>query len=371
MDLLLAELKYSDGWQLDIKEYIEEYSEIIWTTRWNACGDFVLTVPSDSFKTISDYKELINKIIINKSATDNISSAVPDDYMIIEKITLTYDVTLNQMLMIEGRNLLSILERRIIWGQQSFRSSQTLKSACDIMVNNAIISPSDSNRKIDAFKIGTYSASRTIEASQVSYDNLLDTLIDVCGDDYSPQVILDGGYFVFSLYQGADRTINSNDPMIFSQRLENLEKYEYIKDISTFKNAWLCAGDGEGAQRKKQSNYWNSGTDEEKGIGLYRRELYIDARNISSEDSSGTIPTATYNKMLLQCIEDKRLKTWIEELSTAELNFGDKKYGKDYSVGDRASLVDSVGAVHTIRITEFIRCASKEGYKEYPNFELL
>lgn len=372
MEIYLADLVYTsatDKWAVVPSEYLENYTELIWTKRWQDVGDFVLNIPTSSLKTVTNYDNLINRVIVLKSEMVN-GEIQPNDYMIIEKAVLSYDLDNNEILTLEGKDLLVLLQRRIIWGQQSFRNIQTVKSAVDTIVTDAIINPTDTNRKIGGFGIGTYTASDSFDAQQSSYANLFEKIVELCGDEYSPQIVLTDT-FTFTLYQGTDRTLSSDIPLVFSQKMDNLEKYEWLKDVSDFKNAWLCAGEGEGAERKIQTNYWNTGQADDKGIGIYRRELYIDARDISSEDEGGTIPEATYNKMLQKRIEEKRLETWIKEASTAELLFEGLIYGVDYSIGDKATVIDTLGNSHDIRITELIKSENEEGYKVYPSFQLI
>lgn len=367
MEIYFADLNYQNSaWLVELGELIEEYSSLIWTKRWQAFGDFVLTMPVDALKGVNSYDSLIGRLVVlrGEMSSDMTTLLRPDDYMLIEKVTLTYDAYARAILVIEGNDLVSLLGRRIIWGQSSFRESQTVKEVVDTLVNESIISPTDSDRQIYGFNIDSYSASDTIEALQRSYDNVYDTIIELCKDKYSPEVTLDSGILKFKLYAGTDRTLATNDPLTFSEELDNLEKYEYLKDLTEYKNAWLCAGEGEGADRITVSN-----TDGQTGIA--RRELYIDARDISQQDEDGEVPLETYEEMLQTRIQDSKYDTWINELSTAELTFEGKTYGVDYFVGDKATLIDPLGNAHTIRITEFIRCDDSNGYSEFPNFEII
>lgn len=371
MEIYLADLNYQNSkWNLDIQEYLEGFSEIIWTKRWQQTGDFVLKIPTSQLKSVTNYDDLINKFLCLKSPLTSNNSIVPDEYMIIEKIVLDYDLDNNEILTLEGKDLLTLLERRIIWGMQSFDASETIKHAIDTMVTDAIVNPADANRKINGFEIGTYTASDTFEAEQRSYNNVFESIIELCGTEYSPRIDLTDK-FTFVLYQGTDRTVGSASPLVFSNRLDNLEQFEWLKDVSEYKNAWLVGGEGEGTDRKTQSKFRNTGETDDRGVGLYRREIFIDAKDISSEVDGATIPEATYNQMLLQRVDEKMLETWIKEACTSELTFEGVRYGVDYSIGDKATVIDTLGNAHNIRITEFIRSQNADGYKEYPNFEII
>ena len=69
--------------------------------------------------------------------------------MIIEDIKINADTEEGNHLIVTGRSLESILERRIIWGQRIFNGN--LQNGIQTMLNECIISPSIADRKISNF----------------------------------------------------------------------------------------------------------------------------------------------------------------------------------------------------------------------------
>lgn len=85
---------------------IDTYESMIWTDRYNSYGDFEIYFAMDT----------------------NLLSCLKEDYylwlkdsehcMIIEDIKINADIEEGNHLVVTGRSLESILERRIIWGQR-------------------------------------------------------------------------------------------------------------------------------------------------------------------------------------------------------------------------------------------------------------
>jgi len=371
MTLYIADISLNNNlWKFEPIEYIEEFTSIIWTERWQKCGDFVLTLPSSSLRNFDSYDDLIDKMLVLKNEKvprEGEKITYENEYMFIESYSVVYDADDVDTLTLQGKDLTSILARRIVWGQRVY-TNQTIKQICNDLVDSQIVNPeavsSGNYRKIVGFSATNYDADDIINNIQFTGDNLLDALIAVCGTDYTPRIkTFYNNRFRFDLYKGIVR------PIVFSQDLDNLERYEEIEDISEYKNAWLVGGEGEGIFRRYVDYSWEGGKYQRWGAGLFRREKFVDARDVSSND--GEIGEADYNAMLQQRGMDKRLETWVERDGTAEIVTNNLKYKTDYLVGDIITIIDTLNNKHQARITEFIRCEDADGYKEYPNFEFI
>ena len=88
-------------------------------------------------------------------------------------------------------------------------------------------------------------------------------------------VLNSSNVFEFSLYAGLDHSYQqtTNPYVIFSPEFNNIITSTYTEDDIPFKNVALVAGVGEGDERVTISVGSASGLD--------RRELYVDARDIS------------------------------------------------------------------------------------------
>jgi hypothetical protein len=81
--------------------------------------------------------------------------------------------------------------------------------------------------------------------------------------------------------------------VIFSPKFENIINSSYIESKSSLKNVTLIGGEGEGASRK----YTTVGN----GSGLDRREIFTDARDVSSDVGNGVVLTESeYTAQLKQ-----------------------------------------------------------------------
>lgn len=177
----------------------------------------------------------------------------------------------------------------------------------------------------------------------------------------------DDNKFVFKLYAGADRSYDqfTNPYVIFSPKFENVINTNYLESKKTLKTVTLVAGEGEGADRRTTTVACASGA----GTGLNRRELYTDARDVSSTVDNETLTDTEYNAQLSQ----RGLENLAENIATK--SFEGKvestrmyRYGEDFFLGDMVQIVNEYGIEGKARVTEFIRSQSKEGLDSYPTF---
>ena len=217
--------------------------------------------------------------------------------MIVEKIQITSDTEDGNHVTVTGRSLESILDRRIVWGQKLL--SGNLQNGIKTLLNENVISPSDSNRKISnfIFKESTDSAITKLKLeAQYTGDNLYDVIQKICEEQgIGFKITLnDKKQFVFELYAGFDRSYDQteNPYVIFSPKFENIINSNYIESKASLKTVTLVGGEGEGAGRR----YTTVGG----GSGLNRRELFTDARDISSNvGSDDALTDAEYMACLL------------------------------------------------------------------------
>ena len=308
---------------------IESYTSFIWTDRFNEYGDFSITFKMD--RTLLDtYK-----------AGYYITTTFSDRMMIVEDFELITDVESGDDLTITGRSLEGLLCRRIIWNQTIFNGN--LQNAIEKLLNDAIINPSIADRKISNFVFrrtdNEYINSITID-TQYTGDNLYDVISDLCKEsNIGFKVIFEDGFFVFSLFVGEDNTAD----VIFSPEFGNLQSSDYKEMNSEYKNVALVAGEGEGNARKTTTIGESSGLD--------RKELYVDARDLST--NNGAIALATYYEQLKQRGNEK-----LAENQKIHSHYGDiipnvyKSYGIDYHIGDFVSFIDSYGFKSNPRVDE-------------------
>jgi hypothetical protein len=336
---------------------IDTYESMIWTDRYNAYGDFEIYFAMD----------------------ENLLEYIKEDYylwlkdsehsMIIEDIKIDADTEEGNRLIVTGRSLESILERRIIWGQRIF--SGNLQNAIQTMLNENIISPSVADRKIANFifvpSTDSKITSLTID-NQYTGDDLYTVIKGLCEENNIgfKIVLTDDNQFAFSLYAGADRSYDQteNPYVVFSPNFENIINSNYFSSKAGYRNVTLVAGEGEGASRKT--------TVVGSASGLDRRELFTDARDISSDTEDGTLSDAEYIAQLrtkgLKNLADHMITTAFEgEVEVTRLF----KYGEDFFIGDIVQIANEYGNENSAYISELIISNSDEGLSIYPTFKTI
>ena len=122
---------------LDAVSIVDTYESFIWTDRYYAYGDFEL------------YEAMREGLLDYIKQDYYLQSKESEHVMIVEKIQITSDTEDGNHVTVTGRSLESILDRRIVWGQKLL--SGNLQNGIKTLLNENVISPSDSNRKIPNF----------------------------------------------------------------------------------------------------------------------------------------------------------------------------------------------------------------------------
>ena len=338
MELLVLD---TDLIAVDIQD---TYQSLIWTDRYDQYGDFELKLPMDS--------SLLSVLQQNYY----LYSTQSEHLMIIEKIEIDSDIEDGNSLIISGRSLESILDRRIIWGQKTY--SGNLQDAIKSMLEDAFISPPAAlaDRKISNFIFEASTDSRitalTIEA-QYTGDNLYDVISWLCIDNgIGYKIILnDSNQFVFKLYIGEDRSYDQDilPYVVFSKKFDNIEDSNYYQDNTNYKNVVLVGGEGEGALQKYKTVAETSTDDK---TGLNRRETYESATDVSSSKEDTYIFSSGVSDYDLVVANDTAIigeKTYI-------YNAGTKSYGVSInnSTGTFASKQITANGTLQLYLTETI-----------------
>jgi hypothetical protein len=199
---------------------------------------------------------------------------------------------------------------------------------------------------------------------QYTGENLLDSLSSLCelygiGMDCTLDA---NNHFVFSLYDGADRSINQSTlpRVVFSQSYENLLNSEYEADYTTYGTDVLVGGEGEGINR---TMVWSS---KESKSGLARYEKFLDASSAVTNEQ--IITQETYEKQL----EGLGLEE-LSEFTTAfsgEVDFTNVEIGVDINVGDLCTIKNERwGMLVNTRLIAAIESIGEDGtYTIVPTF---
>lgn len=350
MDLMVLDTN------LDAVSIVDVYESFIWTDRYYECGDFEL------------FTSMTNAILSYIRKDYYLQCRESEHCMIIETIKIGSDAEDGNHITVTGRSLESILDRRIIWGQKTIRGN--LQNGVRTLLNENIIAPSDGNRRISnfIFEESTDPAiTKLIIEAQYTGDNLYDVINKICSErDIGFKVTLnDSKQFVFKLYAGIDRSYdqNVNPYVVFSPKFENIINSNYVESKSGLKTVTLVGGEGEGSARR----YATVGG----GSGLNRRELFTDARDISSDIGNGvTLTNAEYLTLLQQRGSEKLAEntdiTSFEGQVETTVMF---KYGEDFFNGDVVQIANEYGHETRARIVEIVMSEDKDGLSVYPTFK--
>lgn len=328
---------------------VDDFSSFIWTSRFYKCGDFELVVPAD----LSHVQLLQIGFYVMKDDDENVG--------IIEDISLSIDDDQSDQMIVTGRFLPCILERRIIATQTQLYG--TVSDGIAALINDAIVYPVIAARKIDNFIINPTNFTDRLEA-QYTGKNLLETIEAICEEKHLGfNVTLSAeNNFVFTLYDGTDRSYSQdkNPRVIFSDEYDNLLTSEYAEQSSGLVTDVLVAGEGEGIERK---TIWASN---DNLTGLDRYEIYHDQRNMSTNDGE-TSDEEYYAQMLQEGLEQI---TTITKAFEGTVYFDNIEYKKDIFMGDIASIENKKWGVSVdSRLIEIIESIDEAGtYEIVPSF---
>jgi hypothetical protein len=332
---------------------IDNYISLIWTKRYYKPGDFEMYLPA----SVEMLEILKHNYYLMREDDDRI--------MIIERVEIKTDAENGDHIIISGRSAESLLSRRIVWEQTNL--SGTVESCIRQIIDENCITTtaSDARRKIPLLSLGTETGFTETMTQQLRGDNVAEWLETVCMKyGWGWKIVIENNNFVFYLYAGADRTYGNaagNTFVVFSPDYDNLINSNYAHDTTNFKNAALVLGEGEGAARRGVAAELIGGS------YLNRYEMYVDARDVSSND--GEIPIHEYYELLLERGTQALSENTITELFDGEVDPGSYKCKSDYDIGDIIQIKNEYSIEGTTRIIEIIETDDDTGYKIVPTLQ--
>lgn len=338
---------------LETVAIIDNASSVIWTKRYYESGDFEVYILANE----NTVKYLKKGYYIQRQ----------DDSMvgIIEKIELKTDIENGNYLTVSGRDLKSLLARRIVWKQTKL--SGTVENCLRRLVTENVIETEISERKISNFTLGELNGFTETMKAQMTGKNLLEAISDICKTyNYGFDILLTSdNKFEFNIMKGTDRSVNQNENpvVVFSSDFDNLISTDYCFDNSELKNVALIMGEGEGINRKNITlgNF----------SGIERRELYVDARDLSrNEGTEDEISEEDYLHQLAERGNEKLSEVGIEEKHEAQIELSDNYvYKVDFDIGDIVTIISDYGFSSNCRIIEMIECEDENGRSLIPKLE--
>lgn len=255
--------RYAPMYSFEKIGVIDSMASIVWIERYIKEGTFELKVQN----TKENYDMLKIGNYITKSDTDCC--------MIIEKIRSKYDEENGEILIVSGRDLKSILDRRVVFPAETFTGIATqdvggLALALKYLISDFYIDPSRlskintvtglpmynfSDRKTDLVSIGEFYGNAMNNAN-LNKDYINETVLDVVNEicetnNVGYKIILKPGddktnpSFEFIGYSGENYSIDRVDltkPLImFSKEFGNLKSSDFSIDSTEVKNVAICS----------------------------------------------------------------------------------------------------------------------------------
>lgn len=298
-----------------------------------------------------------------------------DVFGVIESVKRESDSETSRVFTIKGSLALKLLEYRVIKGQLTFKG-KSYKYIEELVKQNLIFSD-DENRNI-ALSVEFENEERlkrvcsTID-KQVTGGSLWDEIREVAEADklrieLKPNIVvinrehpynIDGWTLIIGAGEDrtrhrANKTVSS---VVFSQSLSNIANTDYTVNRSKLRNTVYIAGEGEGADRKWYNIDVNSDVTFGERKGWNRRELWVDARDIQSEQDNKKLTDAEYEELMKQRADEKAKDNDLSEEYTATVTDITKQYTykKDYNIGDFVTIADEeLGMEFDAQITNVI-----------------
>lgn len=356
MEIKLLNSDFEEVYILDV------FKSLIWTDRYWKAGDFEITIAptTDVLAMLLD--------------TEYLALAESPHHMILEDFNIHSDIEDGNELIITGRSLETLLERRIVWN--GIAMSGNLQTEVERLLDDNLISPTDSLRTIADFVFNTSAdtaiTSLTVD-SQFGGETLYKVLSDLCvtnGIGFRIFRDLVNDQWDFELYAGVDRSYDqsANAYVAFTSNLQNLLNSDYIESSRSLKTVCLVAGAAGVGSIKTTATVFAPGSSALSDLA--RRELYYEP-SVSRNTPDGELTEPQYIAQLEgrgseELAKYIYLKSFDGEIDTTMYNYGD-----DFNMGDILQIADDHGHEADSRVTEMTYSQDQASISIYPTFETI
>lgn len=299
-----------------------KYTNLQWNRKYYECGDFSIQMPASEYDSSMAY----------------IYSTSRPETGIIQKVE--YEIAYNgKFVQISGFFLERILWDKIIY--PTYYASGNIEDDARAIVDRY-------KEDIPLLRLGEkHNLGTSVvwqetggEIGSVLYSRLqTQQLSQRCRYVYKDNAIY------YEVWQGLDRTQEQfeNNFVVFSTTFRNLQDAIVTTDNSNYKNFFVVAGAGEGADRVF--------VEVDLSNGGYKRKLFVDQKGMtynSSEQSLDEYKQSLYQKGVETALD--YVDTFNVEVTAQNTGF---IYMQDYDLGDRCDLIiDDLNLTFTARIIE-------------------
>ena len=328
---------------MNFKGLIENQTSVLWNRSYFDTGSFELYCPiTDNNR---DLLQMGRLVWIRGAAEAGVIESI-----MMEQTNIKNEIT------VKGRFLESYMSRRLI--RPVYNAQNELVETCmRTILSNAATIP--------LVQLGAVQGFDERVTFQATYKNLLDYEIRLSkysniGFRFRPDFT--NKTITFELYKGLDRTLQqtARNRVIFSQGYGNINEARYSVNDQLLKTVCYVGGKGEGSSRV----YVTAGDD--TLTGLSRREVYINASDVSDEGLTTTEYKAALTQRGNNELENDSLANAFECVTNADGNF---IYKTHYDLGDIVTIQKENWNVSTnLRLTEITEIYEYGEMKVSPTF---
>lgn len=265
--------------QYEIVGMIDETESVLWQKRYNDAGQCEIYVPcsAEMFSLLSrgNYVFRYDDDMFCKIETPEIEEDVENgDYI----ISTANDIT---KVILSGR----IVRWNIVY-------SGTVLGFLEKLVNDNVISPAQSQRRIPNFSLYKMAAAERaefterIEVTAFTDDlySLIQTTCKTYGYGFKVFYNIETQKLVFRVYKGKNKASESGDEYVeFSPTYANILTSHYKEDESNYKNVAYVSYKAEDESVHLLSVYDGQSNGQPEPQGEARKELYVDATGTSRD----------------------------------------------------------------------------------------
>ena len=309
---------------------IESYEYLRWSRRYSSCGSFELkAIATDENLALLQIGNILWK-------NDD------EEAGLIEFVEMTMQE--QEFITVSGRFATGFLARRIVYATTNLSSD--LGSAIGTLLNQNLISPSDSDRRISGISYAASTLGVSVN-TQISYKNLLDAITDLCeAADVGIKTTFNPTTGIFAVVP----YIGSATSAVFSKEYENIIEQVFTRSVMDYASFALVGGEGEGSER----TFVTIGS----GSGEGRHEIFVDAKDLQSADISGDYSDALVFRGNTKLAE----QAMVQAFDVTVNQYGNLNYKSDFDIGSKIQAVSKRWNVSlSARITEVIEYYDRDG----------
>ncbi|PNP88218.1 hypothetical protein BMT55_15770 [Listeria newyorkensis] len=250
--------------------------------------------------------------------------------------------------------------------------TDTASNVMHHLIDKNMINADDKNRNINQFILPDKKSLGPVIYKKTRYKKLDEELLSIAetnGVGWRCFIDFKSGKRLFDFYVGTDRSIaqNVNKPIVFSDERDNISSFDYTSSSAEYKNYAIVAGEGEAEEREF---IFISNTSDI--TGLSRREIFIDARDVQTDEDAEEDEEATgANGETLEQRGQRKLfeNSKINKLVAEVFDVEGYRYNADYFLGDIVTVQKkSWGVTMNTPITKITEVWDHTGYTVTPLF---